>query len=141
MTTISTSSLSSYSTAFSVTIKKDPAATAAVPTATVATAEDDSGKPSTVAVDATGAGGATASSPSDAAQKSIDQLKELIKETEKQLQKEQQQLAAALNGNGSDAEKAQRAMAIQTQIASTTALLQSQQAALIQLTGGVNTTA
>jgi len=50
-------------------------------------------------------------------------------------------LAAAQNGNGSDAEKAQRVMAIQTQISSTTALLQSQQAALIQLMGGVNTTA
>ena len=140
MTTISTSSLSSYAAAFSVTVKKDDAAATAASTDAAKAASDGSER-TTVSVNATGAGGATAGSTSDATQQSIDQLKELIKETEKQLQKEQQQLAAALNGNGSDAEKAQRAMAIQTQIASTTALLQSQQAALIQLTGGVNTTA
>lgn len=140
MSTISTSSLSSYAAAFSVTVKKDDAAATPASTDAASAAEGD-GKRSAVAVDATGAGGATASSSSDATQQSIDQLKELIKETEKQLQKEQQQLAAAQNGNGSDAQKAQRVMAIQTQIASTTALLQSQQAALIQLIGGVNTTA
>jgi gas vesicle protein len=144
MTTISTSSLSPYSAAFTATIKKDDAATTDASTDATTAAGEDSTKSTTVeAGGAAGGGGATGSSTSDATQESIDKLQEQIKETQDQLKKEQQKLAAAQNGNGTEEEKAQKALAIQAQISSTNATLASQQAALLQLTttGGVDTTA
>ena len=145
MTTISTSSLSTYSSAYSVTIKKDDAATTAASSdETTATGEATSTDSTKVAAGgAPAGGGAAGSSTSDATQESIEKLQEQIEQTEKQLQQQDQQPAAAQNGSGTPEEKAQKAMAIQAQISGTNATLSSQQAALVQLqtSGGIDTTA
>lgn len=145
MTTINTSSLNTYASSFSVTIKKDDTATAAVNSdATSATGDEASTDSTNVAAGgAPAGGGAAGSSTSDSTQESIEKLQEQIEKTEKLLKEQQQQLAAAQNGNATPEEKAQKAMAIQAQISSTNATLASQEAALVQLTtsGGIDTTA
>lgn len=137
MTTINTSSLNSYASSLNLTVKKE--ADAAASTAVVE-------EKKTVAVslpvaktkEAGGAGGSKSSTD-----ETIEKLQRQIKETQKQLTELRAQLAAAQAGTGTPEEKAQRVMALQVQIATTSATLQTQQGALLQLitSGGVNTTA
>lgn len=140
MTTINTSSLNSYATSLNLTVKKEADAASA-------TAVNEQKK--TVAVSlpvadakkASGAGGAGGSKSST--DETIEKLQQQIKETQKQLTQLREQLAAAQAGTGTPEEKAQKVMALQMQIATTSATLQTQQGALLQLltSGGVNTTA
>lgn len=145
MTTISTSSLSSYSTRFTVAVKQDATTTAADSDASTATdAASASATPTTAAGSAGGAGGAGgASDSSSTSEQAIAKLEEQIKETQKRLQEQQQQLAAAQASAGTDEEKSARVMAIQGQISSSAASLATEQAALLQLqkSGSINTTA
>lgn len=72
----------------------------------------------------------------------VKQLQEQIKETQKMLQRQQAMLSAAQNSGAPDDEKATQVMSIQQQIAGTTAQLNAQQAALLELMkGSVKTTA
>lgn len=133
---INVNSVSAYSPALSVAIKsKEEAAPAA-------DAKDKDGESSSVAVNMSDVGQASAGGAAGTSQDLITQLQEQIKQVQKQLEQQQAQLAAAMNSKASDQEKAQRAMAIQQQIAGTTAQLISLQGALLQaLKGSVNTTA
>jgi hypothetical protein len=143
MTTINASSLSSYSTRFTVAVKKD--ATAEVADSDASTTTDaTSASASITATAAGGAGGAGgASDSSSTSEQAIAKLEEQIKETQKRLQEQQQQLAATQASSGTDEEKSARVMAIQGQISSSTASLATEQAALLQLqkSGSINTTA
>jgi hypothetical protein len=142
MTTINASSLNSYSTSFTVAVKKDVTAEAA--DGSISTTADTGSVSASTPPAAGGAGGAgSASDSSSASEQAIEKLEEQIKETQKRLQEQQQQLAAAQAGAGSDEEKSQRVMAIQGQISSSTASLATEQAALLQLqkSGSINTTA
>lgn len=143
MTTINASSLSSYSTRFTVAVKKD--ATAEVADSDASTTTDaTSASASITATAAGGAGGAGgASDSSSTSEQAIAKLEEQIKETQKRLQEQQQQLAATQASAGTDEEKSARVMAIQGQISSSTASLATEQAALLQLqkSGSINTTA
>ena len=145
MTTINTSSLSGYGASLSLTVK-NPAAEEQAAATGVSTEKSDV----KVSLGGAQAGGAKAdgaagggSATSSAVEETIANIKEQIEAAKKQLAQQQAQLSAAQNGSGSDEEKAQKALAIQTQIASTNALLQTLQATLITLTtqGGVKTTA
>lgn len=144
MTTINTSSLGVYTSPFTVSIRKDEAATA-VADKTAATETDElAGKDSTQAANgAAPAGGAGGGAAADMNQESIDKIKEQIKATQKQLQQTQKQLSSVQNGSGTEEQKAQQAMAIQTQIMGLNSTLQALQGALLQLvtSGGVDTTA
>lgn len=137
MTTINTSSLNSYASSLNLTVKKeaDAAASKAVveEKKTVAVS-----LPVAKTKEAGGAGGSKSSTD-----ETIEKLQQQIKETQKQLTELRAQLAAAQAGTGTAEEKAQRVMALQVQIATTSATLQTQQGALLQLitSGGVNTTA
>ena len=62
----------------------------------------------------------------------IEQLKKQIERTEKLLAEQQAQLARVQKSQGDQEQKAQEAMAIQTQIMATQATLQTLQAALLQ---------
>jgi vacuolar-type H+-ATPase subunit I/STV1 len=62
----------------------------------------------------------------------IEQLKKQIERTEKLLADQQAQLARVQKSRGDEEQKAQQAMAIQTQIMGTQATLQTLQAALLQ---------
>ncbi|MFJ4141517.1 hypothetical protein [Pseudomonas sp. NPDC089734] len=143
MTTINTSSLSAYSSALTLTVKNKDAdsttATDAAEKSGVSVSLDGAKVGGTAVAAGAGAGGSSSSSTDE----TIEKLKEQIEQTEKLLAQQQAQLAAAQNGKGSEDEKAQRVMAIQMQIATTTATLQTQQGALLQLTtsGGIDTTA
>lgn len=145
MTTINASSLSSYSSSFTVAVKKD--ATTAAADSDTSTTDATSASASTAATAAGGAGGAGAaggaSDSSSTSEQAIAKLEEQIKETQKRLQEQQQQLAAAQASSDTDEEKSARVMAIQGQISSTTASLSTEQAALLQLqkSGSINTTA
>ena len=137
MTTINTSSLNSYASSLNLTVKKeaDAAASKAVveEKKTVAVS-----LPVAKTKEAGGAGGSKSSTD-----ETIEKLQQQIKETQKQLTELRAQLAAAQASTGTPEEKAQRVMALQVQIATTSATLQTQQGALLQLitSGGVNTTA
>lgn len=127
MTTITTSSLSAYSSVISAGFKNDE------PTKNDATATNVRLRVNVYKdPQATGAGKAddAATSPQEQA---IKQLQEQIKQTEKVLQQQQAQLAAAQHSNAPEQEKAQQVMAIQQQIAGTMAQLNAQQAALLEL--------
>lgn len=137
MTTINTSSLSNYSSAFAVAVKKPEAAQ---------TDETKTSEATSVSADLSGAkvGGAsnsksTASTPTE---EMIEQIKKQIEQTEKQLEQQRAQLAAVQSSKADEQTKLQQAMAIQTQIAATSASLQTLQGSLLQLIGGsINTTA
>ncbi|MBA1229422.1 hypothetical protein G7013_07140 [Pseudomonas viridiflava] len=141
MTTINTSSLNAYSSSFAVTIKNQDAQAAA------AAATD--GEKKTAEVNLEGAkataapeGGSAGGSSKSALDETMEKIKEQIKQAQKQLAQQQAQLAASQN-SGTPEEKAQKALAIQTQIMATSATLQTLQGALLQLQteGGVKTTA
>ncbi|MCD5993815.1 hypothetical protein KDX38_09280 [Pseudomonas sp. CDFA 602] len=142
MTTINTSTLSAYSSSFSLSVTtKDAQAAAAANTTT------DDKKTTEVSLEGAttnaASGGSAGGSSKSALDETIDRIKEQIKQTQKQLAQEQAQLAAVQNGSGTPEEKAQRAMSIQAQIVATNAALQTLQGSLLQLMneGGVNTTA
>ncbi|MCI3944218.1 hypothetical protein K0038_01226 [Pseudomonas syringae] len=144
MTTINTSTLNSYSSAFTLAIKK-PEVDADKATATSAV-DAEAATDETSADGKTGAaegGGTVGGSSKSALDETMDRIKEQIKQTQKQLAEQQAQLAAAQSGKGTQEEKAQKAMTIMGQIAVTSATLQTLQGALLQLQtdGGVNTTA
>ncbi|QXG34069.1 FlxA-like family protein [Pseudomonas viridiflava] len=141
MTTINTSTLTTYSSSFTLAVKSQDTQAGAAST-------DGEGKSKGISVDLstaspTASGGSAGGSSKSALEQTLEKLKEQIKQVQKQLAEQQSQLAAAQSGKGTPEEKAQRAMAIQTQIGATTATLQTLQGALLQLQteGGVNTTA
>lgn len=136
MTTINTNSLSAYSSVISAGFKNDE------PTKNDATATNVRLRVNVYKdPQATGAGKAHDAATSSQEQ-AIKQLQEQIKQTEKVLQQQQAQLAAAQNSNAPEQEKAQQVMAIQQQIAGTMAQLNAQQAALLELMkDSVSTTA
>lgn len=143
MTTINASSLSTHATAFAVTVKKDATVTTDSDTTvtTAATASDSTG--ATEKAGGAGGSGGAGSSSSSTSEAAIEKLEEQIKETQKRLQEQQEQLAVAQASKGSDDQKAARVMAIEGQIASSSASLATQEAALVQLqkSGSINTTA
>ncbi|GAB7532162.1 hypothetical protein PS3A_45770 [Pseudomonas sp. 3A(2025)] len=137
MTTINTSSLSSYSSALSLTARKPEA---------VQADETKTSETTRVSADLSGAktGGAsksksTATTPTE---EMIEQIKKQIEQTEKQLEQQRAQLAAVQSSKADEQTKAQQVMAIQVQIAATSANLQTLQGSLLQLIGGsIDTTA
>lgn len=133
MTNISVTSISVYSKAPAVLIKSN----SGTEDESKAAESDNSNSDSKVAVTSSG------NSSKSSSETAIEKLKEQIKETEKRLQQQQQQLAAAQADGGNKDVKAQRLMAIQGQISSTSAMLATQQAGLAQLekSGSINTTA
>ncbi|RMM65431.1 hypothetical protein ALQ74_01297 [Pseudomonas savastanoi pv. glycinea] len=144
MITINTSTLNSYSSPLTLAVKSTDAEAIKSATTTTET-EKTSDQASTEGgkAGAAGGGGSVGGSSKSALNQTIEQIKQQIKDAQKQLAQQQAQLAAAQSGNGTAEEKALKAMAIQGQIASTSANLQTLQASLLQLEteGGVNTTA
>lgn len=124
---INTSSLNTYTPTLTATFKAKDAAVAAD------TATSDAAK---INVDMSGTAAAgdsgEAAAPTSIKEQIIQQLKEQIEQVQKQLEQQQQQLAAAQNSKGSEQEKLQRIMAIQQQIAGTTAQLTALQGSLLQ---------
>lgn len=137
MTTINTSSMSQYASPVNLAVKKE-ADSATAPAVSEEKKTVGASLPPVEVKKSSGAGGGKS-----AAEETIEKIKEQIKQTQKQLAALQAQLAAAQGGSGTAEEKAQKAMAIQMQIASTNATLQTLQGALLQMmtSGGVNTTA
>lgn len=134
MTTINTSSLSPYPSAFTAGFKNDESTKTDATTATVNLRGNVYQTP-----EASGAGKAEGGgTPRD---QMIKQLQEQIKQAQKMLQ-QQQQLAAVHASKASDQEKAQQAMAIEQQMANTNAQITSLQGSLLELMkGSVDTTA
>jgi len=141
MSTINTSSLSLYSSRLTLASKADQ--DKANPDATTVGVN----LKATVSKPAQNTNGsASKSSGGTPVEQTIAQLKERIKETQKRLQEQMQQLAAAQQSKAPEALKAQQVMAIQQQISGTLAELGAEQSALMQMLqaaakGGVNTTA
>lgn len=135
MTTINTSSLSPYASAFTAGFKNDESTNTDATTATVNLRGNVYQTP-----EASGAGKAEGGgTPRD---QMIKQLQEQIKQAQKMLQQQQQQLAAVHASKASDQEKAQQAMAIEQQMANTNAQITSLQGSLLELMkGSVDTTA
>ena len=141
MTTINTSSLSLYSSPFTLASKADQDKANADATTVGVNLKATVSKP---AQNTNGSG--AKSSGGSPAEQAIEQLKERIKETQKRLQEQMKQLAAAQQSKAPEEIKAQQVMAIQQQISGTTAELGAEQAALMQMMqaqakGSVNTTA
>ncbi|WP_024645262.1 FlxA-like family protein [Pseudomonas syringae] len=150
MTTINTSTLNSYSSSLTLAVKPTDAettkaATAAAAATTTTETEKSSDQASTDdgKAGAAGGGGSVGGSSEASLNQTVEQIKQQIKDVQKQLVEQKAQLAAAQSGNGSAEEKAQKSMAIQGQISVISANLQTLQASLLQLEtgGGVNTTA
>ncbi|HXR01875.1 MAG TPA: hypothetical protein VN798_15915 [Pseudomonas sp.] len=134
MTTINTSSLSAYSSVFTAGLKNDESTKSDATTANVSLRGNVYQEP--------GAKVGETQAPASPREQMIKQLQEQIKQTQKILTQQQQQLAVAMNSKASDQEKAAQVMAIQQQIAGTMAQLTAQQAALLELMKGtVSTTA
>jgi len=135
MTTINTSSLSAYSSAFTVGFKNDESTKSDATSVSVNLRGNVYQEPK-----AAGAGKADGGSTSR--EQMIKQLQEQIKQTQKVLEQQQQQLAAVQSSKAPEQEKAAQLMAIQQQISGTMAQLNTQQAALLELMkGSVSTTA
>ncbi|MFK3969631.1 hypothetical protein ACI2KS_02740 [Pseudomonas sp. NPDC087358] len=134
MTTINTSSLSAYSSVFTAGLKNNESTKSDATTANVSLRGNVYQEP--------GAKVGETQAPASPREQMIKQLQEQIKQTQKILTQQQQQLAVAMNSKASDQEKAAQVMAIQQQIAGTMAQLTAQQAALLELMKGtVSTTA
>jgi predicted ribosome quality control (RQC) complex YloA/Tae2 family protein len=134
MTTINTSSLSAYSSVFTAGLKNAESTKSDATTANVSLRGNVYQEP--------GAKVGETQAPASPREQMIKQLQEQIKQTQKILTQQQQQLAVAMNSKASDQEKAAQVMAIQQQIAGTMAQLTAQQAALLELMKGtVSTTA
>ncbi|KAA8695989.1 hypothetical protein [Pseudomonas caricapapayae] len=145
MTTINTSTLNTYSSSLTLTVKNPDAEATKAATASTTEAEKTSDQASTEGgkAGAAAGGGSAGGSTKAALEQTIEKIKQQIKEAQKQLAQQQAQLAAAQSGKGTPEEKAQKALAIQAQISATSANLQTLQGSLLQLQteGGVNTTA
>jgi vacuolar-type H+-ATPase subunit I/STV1 len=134
MTTINTSTLSPYAHPLTVALKTDQSAKSDAVSASVNLRGNVYTEP--------GKKAGEAQVPESPREQMIKQLQEQIKQTQKILEQQQQQLAAALNSKAPEQEKAAQVMAIQQQIAGTMAQLGAQQAALLELMiGSVNTKA
>ncbi|MBT2339397.1 MULTISPECIES: hypothetical protein [Pseudomonas] len=136
MTTISATSVNPYPlSAPTVRIKG-----AAEDTSVTSTAATDAGdkKEKSLKVDTSGAN--IAGAPTSGGVDIIEQLKKQIEQTEKLLAQQQAELARVQKSQASQDQKAQQAMAIQTQIMGTQAALQTLRASLLQaMTVGVDT--
>ncbi|WP_109512612.1 hypothetical protein [Pseudomonas ovata] len=129
MTTINTSSLSTYNSAFTAAIKKPDAAQ---------TDETKTAAPEKITADMSGTQVSEASKSSGGSPKEqmIEQIKKQIEDTQEMLEKLREQLAAVQKGSADDDTKAQQSMAIQSQIIAASANLQTLQASLLELIGG-----
>jgi Tfp pilus assembly protein FimV len=126
MTTINTSSLSAYSSVFTVGVKTEGSAKSDATTASI----DLRGN---VIEDPKAAGASQSGDAPSMKEQMIKQLQEQIEQTQKILQQQQAMLAAAQNSKASDQEKAAQVMALQQQISGTMAQLGAQQASLLSL--------
>ncbi|MDB6442935.1 MULTISPECIES: hypothetical protein [Pseudomonas] len=133
MTTISATTVNPYPmSAPKVSIKGTTEETAD------ATTDAGSEKEKSLKVDTSGAN--VAGAPSSTGVDVIEQIKKQIEQTEKLLAQQQVQLARVQKSQASEEQKAQQAMAIQTQIMGTQAALQTLRAALLQaMTVGIDT--
>ena len=105
---------------------------------TTASTEAGSEKETSLKVDTSGAN--VAGAPASKGVDVIEQIKKQIEQTEKLLAQQQAQLARVQKSQASEEQKAQQAMAIQTQIMGTQAALQTLRGALLQaMTVGVDT--
>ncbi|MCG6573988.1 hypothetical protein EGM97_04615 [Pseudomonas sp. AF32] len=105
---------------------------------TTASTEAGSEKEASLKVDTSGAN--VAGAPASKGVDVIEQIKKQIEQTEKLLAQQQAQLARVQKSQASEEQKAQQAMAIQTQIMGTQAALQTLRGALLQaMTVGVDT--
>lgn len=144
MTTINTSSLNLYSSPFALASKADQDKASEGATSVGVNLKTATSKSTATTAAAAGGQQAPAKTP---AQQAIDQLKERIAETQKRLQEQMRQLAAAQASDAPPEIKAQQVMAIQQQISGTTAELGAEQASLMTLLkaqakgSSVNTTA
>jgi predicted ribosome quality control (RQC) complex YloA/Tae2 family protein len=129
MTTINTSSLGTSSSVFPVGVKTDDSQNSDITSVSVNLHGD-------VFKTTNGADKAGSSEGLTPAEQAIKQLLEQIKETQKRLLEQQQQLSAAQNSKLPEPGKGQQVMAIQQQISGTMAQLASQQAALLELMKG-----
>lgn len=142
MTTINTSSLNLYSSPFALASKADQDKAS-----DGATSVGVNLKAATTKSTATASAAGQETEEKTPAQQAIDQLKERIAETQKRLQEQMRQLAAAQASDSPPEIKAQQVMAIQQQISGTTAELGAEQASLMALLkaqakgSSVNTTA
>ncbi|WP_296178279.1 hypothetical protein [Pseudomonas sp. UBA1879] len=134
MTTINTSALSAYANPLSVTLKGDQSTKSDAANASVSLRGNVYTEP--------GQKAGSSEPPMSPREQMIKQLQEQIKETQRILQQQQQQLSSAANSKAPEQEKAAQVMAIQQQISGTMAQLTAQQAALLELMKGtVSTTA
>jgi Tfp pilus assembly protein FimV len=126
MTTINTSSLGAYSSVFTAAVKTDDATKSDVKAASVELRGNVYGDSKASA--ATESGDAPSMK-----EEMIKQLQEQIERTQKILQQQQAQLAAAQGSKAPDELKATQVMAIQQQISGTMAQLGALQASLLNL--------
>ncbi|WP_260963215.1 hypothetical protein [Pseudomonas citri] len=102
-----------------------------------ASTEAGNEKEKSLKVDTSGAN--VAGAPSSTGVNVIEQIKKQIEQTEKLLAQQQAQLARVQQSQASEEQKAQQAMAIQTQIMGTQAALQTLRSSLLQaMTVGVD---
>ncbi|AHL32376.1 hypothetical protein CD58_05505 [Pseudomonas brassicacearum] len=129
MTTISATTVNPYPlSAPKVSIKgatEEKGTSAVAPT----DANGDKDKDSKLSVDTSGAN--VAGAPSSGGGDVIEQLKKQIEQAEKLLAQQQAQLARVQKSQANEEQKAQQAMAIQTQIMGTQAMLQTLRASLL----------
>ncbi|MCJ8207003.1 hypothetical protein [Pseudomonas sp. RGM2987] len=105
---------------------------------TTSSTDAGSEKEKSLKVDTSGAN--VAGAPASKGVDVIEQIKKQIEQTEKLLAQQQAQLARVQKSQASEEQKAQQAMAIQTQIMGTQAALQTLRGALLQaMTVGVDT--
>ena len=126
MTTINTSSLGAYSSVFTAAVKTDDSTKSDAKTASIDLRGNVYDDPK--AASAGGSGDAPSMKES-----MIKQLQEQIQQTQKMLQQQQAQLAAAQGSKAPDEQKAAQVMALQQQISGTMAQLGAQQASLMNL--------
>ncbi|MDR6957294.1 hypothetical protein J2W43_001270 [Pseudomonas brassicacearum] len=128
MTSISATTVNPYPlSAPKVSIKGAQEEQALSPISSPETGDD---KDKTLQVDTRGAN--VAGAPSSGAGDIIEQLKKQIEQAEKLLAQQQAQLARVQKSQANEELKAQQAMAIQTQVMGTQAMLQTLRASLLQ---------
>ncbi|UZE19043.1 hypothetical protein LOY70_05435 [Pseudomonas sp. B21-054] len=128
MTSINATTVNPYPlSAPKVSIKGAQEEQALSPVSSTETGDD---KDKTLQVDTRGAN--VAGAPSSGSGDIIEQLKKQIEQAEKLLAQQQAQLARVQKSQANEELKAQQAMAIQTQIMGTQAMLQTLRASLLQ---------
>ncbi|CAN1598878.1 hypothetical protein LOY35_05230 [Pseudomonas sp. B21-028] len=128
MTTISAITVNPYPLS-APKVRIDGAAEETV-AASAASTDAGDGKEKSLKVDVSGAN--IAGAPASGGVDIIEQLKKQIEQAEKLLAQQQAELARVQKSQASEEQKAQQAMAIQTQIMGTQAALQTLRAALLQ---------